>query len=129
MSTATLIFFTVGFALVLGLYAAKALLLRAVRSRSIRIASFLLVTMACVPLAWLISPDWHNPNVREIANWIGTPLVIITVPTVSFLYDYHRRATAIDYGRAVVEAFIAVPIWALLWFAMEVFVLRWSSLS
>jgi hypothetical protein len=63
-----LIFYVAGFLLVLALYGTKALLLNSSRSPGVALASFLGIIMAAVPVAWLISPDWHNPNVREIAN-------------------------------------------------------------
>lgn len=125
-------FYLLGFLMVLALYAAKALLLHSSRSPSMVLASFLGAILAAVPLAWLISPDWHNPNVREIANWVGTPLILLTVPTASFLYDYcrrHARAASGWWRRTLVEVFIGVPAWGMLWVSIEIFVLRWSSLS
>lgn len=132
MESSTLIFYLGGFLLVLDLYGTKVFLFHFIRSRGVLLASFLVITMAAVPVAWLISPDWQNPNVREIANWIGTPLILLTVPTISFLYDYYRGAANLGsawYCRSLVEVFIGVPAWGLLWVALEIFVLRWSSLS
>jgi len=59
-------------------------------------------------------------------------LLLLTVPTISFLYDYCRgdsTARSTRYGRALVEVFIVVPIWGLLWVSIEIFVLRWAFLS
>ncbi len=126
------IFYALGFALVLALYGAKAFLLHSRRSPSVVLASFLGGILAAVPIAWLISPDWHNPSVREVANWVGTPLLLLAVPTASFLYDYcRRRASAAPGGwrRTLIEVFIGVPAWGVLWVCIEIFVLRWSSLS
>jgi hypothetical protein len=76
----------------------------------------------------LVVTDWNNPNVRRIACWIGNPIILLFVPTVSFLFDL-RTGTPPDVrryaGRTVIEVLLFLPLWFFVWVYAELLVLGW----
>src|SRR5262245_47328251 len=106
--------FYVGTALlIVNLYVAKYLILRHVPGTKPAILSFLVVFLPSIGTTWALSPDWKNPSVRPIANVVGTPIAILTIPSISFFIDLSRREAGKLggwYGRMLLE-FVLVPLW------------------
>lgn len=117
-----------GAALILLLYAIKAVVLRNLRHDAAAFAAFFVAVACCVPVAWALSPDWNNRSVRQIANYVGTPIALMTVPSVSFLIDLARRSAG-QQGRSrwrlPLELLLGVPAWLMFWLFLEFFVLGW----
>ena len=91
------------------------------------IASLLFVTLvaASIPLLWALSPDWNNPHVLPIANYVGTPIEILTIPVVSFVIDVASCAKPRVSARTVVELLVGVPAWFFFWLFLELLLLNW----
>jgi hypothetical protein len=116
------------FALILALYAWKWILLRNLRHRGISLSFFLVGVALSAPVASLLSCDWDNDQVRAISNYVGNPVVVLTVPTVSYAHDLTRRLKPDPKRfvlRTVCELAIAVPGWFFLWLLCEVCILGW----
>jgi hypothetical protein len=76
-------------------------------------------------MAWTISPDWNNPHVKPIANYVGTPIVLLVIPAVSFVIDIVSQTRRSRATRTLVELFVGVPAWFFCWIVIEFTVLGW----
>jgi hypothetical protein len=120
--------------IVLFLYVSKALVLRFVHTDVLARLLFVAAVALCVPLTWAISVDWDNSEVSRIANYVGYPVSILTVPCVSFLFDLRRRQRGAvmpggcGYWRMPLELLVVVPLWIVFWIYFETFILGWISL-
>ena len=110
--------------IIVALFAAKSFLLRSL-PRRFAAFSFSSLLLLAVPVAWAISPDWHNPSVAPIANWIGTPVLLLAVPAMSFLIDAAMTAETNSLLRNVAEVLIGVPVWFVCWIFVEFAILGW----
>ncbi|CAN5150515.1 hypothetical protein BH11PLA2_BH11PLA2_39960 [soil metagenome] len=84
----------------------------------------------CIPVLWLLSPDWNNPGVLLIGNYVGIPIAILTVPVLSFVVDLLRGSnfqTEEYRWRVPVEFLIVIPGWFMFWIVFEFQVLGWSG--
>src|SRR5690348_298617 len=115
------------FGLIIALYGYKAFLFRYVRSSGLLLGCFFLGVAVVVPMTWLTSPDWNNQHVYRIAIWIGDPIAILTIPCISFLFDYFKGWRDMRHWpvRVPVEVFVAAPAWFYIWIFIQVFVLNW----
>lgn len=83
---------------------------------------FLVAVAAAIPITWWLSPDWGNRHVFPIANFVGTPMLLLTVPVASFLLDLQEEHPAAGWKRLVrngIEWFVAIPIWFFVWISVE----------
>ncbi|HQR06676.1 MAG TPA: hypothetical protein PLN21_07635 [Gemmatales bacterium] len=122
------LFYVGGLGLILFLYVAKAVVLKYVRQPSSALAYYLFAVGLCVPIAWGLSPDWNNWNVRRISNYVGTPIIIVTIPLISFLFDLYRKTQGTQkswYWRIPLEILVLVPVWFYFWVFFELLVLGW----
>jgi hypothetical protein len=101
------------------------------RSRSALDAWFwyLLLLAMTLPAVWLLVVfDWDNEAVAAIANWVGTPIMLLAVPTAFLCFDA-ATATRLPAGtytlRCVVEVLLLVPLWAVVWAYTEFLLLGW----
>lgn len=63
---------------------------------------------------WTLNTDWSNPDVRSIGIWVGSPLAILGVPLISFVYDQFQRkeeSRSERFIRIATEVIILVPLW------------------
>ena len=122
------VFYLGGLLLILALYGAKYLGLSRFSSLA-AVTLFVLAAVAAVPVTWLLSPDWDKPYVLRIANFVGTPIMVLMVPIVSFVYDLRAKQVAGRFKPALwrlpLELFVAVPIWFVFWIFFEFGVLHW----
>jgi hypothetical protein len=120
-------FYSGAAALLVGLYAVKALVLR-YTARPWTTVLFALALGAGVPAAWALDPDWNNPHVFRVAILVGTPVGLLAVPLASFLFDSARGTSERPRGRlvrAAIELLVVVPAWFFSWLVVQVFVLGW----
>ena len=110
--------------LVLSLFGAKLLLLHNF-TKVIASLLFVMLVAASIPLLWALSPDWNNPHVLPIANYVGTPIAILTIPVVSFVIDVASCAKPRVSARTVVELLVGVPVWFFFWLFLELLLLDW----
>ena len=100
-------------------------------NRWVAILFFALFFLASLPYIWfLCESDWFNPFIYRISCWLGGPIAIWMVPTISFIVDLCRwpTATPLQYYliRSVYEVMIIVPLWLFFWVFFSVFVLGWG---
>ena len=71
------------------LYAAKMLIVQTVSRKLIACAVFLLLAFLAVIYIYKHLSEWNNEDeyVRPIVHWIGEPIMVLFIPTVSFYYD------------------------------------------
>jgi hypothetical protein len=119
-----------GIALILMLYAVKALALRNDRNRALAFVMFMAAIVVSVPVACLISPLRGDSGVYPEAIYIGQPLSTLLVPCLSFLWDWIRpgpkRHPRAWLWRVPLEVLIAVPLWFYAWQLFQLFVLEWT---
>jgi hypothetical protein len=115
------------FLVVISLYAIKFFLIRKVSNRNVITALFGCSIILVLPVIWFFSPDWNNPHVLRISNWLGTPIIVLGIPCVSFLLDLfrHNQNLRPTYVRFAIEIIFGVPLWAYVWILIELFVLGW----
>ena len=115
------------FALISGLYGLKIFLFRRVHQPRVVFCLFILGVCLALPITWLLSPDWDNQWVQRIGIWVGEPIGALTVPCVSFLYDYFSGQREIGrwYVRVPVEILILIPVWAFIWVQIMCWILGW----
>jgi hypothetical protein len=125
-----MVFCAAGTPLILSLYAIKLALFRSAQSWSRITAYFAAALLLAIPIRWLISPDWKNQDVSRFSIWIGTSLLVLTVPFLSFLYDCFRDGRSVRQLviRALIEIFIIMPIWAFIWLWITIHVFQWVSI-
>jgi hypothetical protein len=84
--------------------------------------------LVAIPVLYAAYPDWINPSApwgvykTWVANWIGVPLSILTVPVCSAIYAF-RESTRNQYRRRawtyIIEIAAAVA-WFVLWSYFEI---------
>ena len=117
------IFFPACITLVLTLFWAKHYLLNR-HTRIHATVTFSLLIAFFIPVLWLVSPDWNNPHVYPIANYVGLPIAVLTVPAASF-YSYVFANDKPTYSIRDVAELILVPVWFVIWMFVELFVFGW----
>lgn len=117
----------VSLVVILSLYVLKAALFDCVSSPRRVLMGFLIGIVLAVPVTWFITPDWNSPEMAPIAKWVSMPVILLTVPCLSFFYDYAngRRSKGRWYIRVPLEVCIAGPLWAFVWLLLEINVFRW----
>jgi hypothetical protein len=92
-----------------------------------RLAWYGLLLAVLIPATWfLVDFDWDNEAVSANANWIGTPIGLLFVPTAFACFDLtsqDRLSVGAYFMRSVVELFVLVPIWLYLWVLLGEFLL------
>ena len=114
--------------LILALYAVKAAVLRYIHSPREAAALFAIAVAACVPVTLSLSPDWNNDHVFRVGIFVGSPVVTLAVPFVSFHFDLMRRSAGRLgkwWWRMPLELLIGVPLWLYFWVFFELMVLGW----
>ena len=92
---------------------------------------FSLFILLSLPYVWfLCEPDWLNCFVFRVSCWVGGPIGVFFVPTVSFLVDFCNWNTPKPLGRYLIrsgiEILVAVPIWVVSWTYFSFFILQWG---
>lgn len=117
------------FDLVVAVFAVKFLALRYIRNKPLAAIVFVFGVLCAIPVIWALCPDWGKIYVAPIANWVGSPISLLTVPIISFLVDLFSENPSkrqILSWRILIEVFIAAPAWFLFWiFFIEFGVLNW----
>jgi len=107
-----------GIPLLLGIYAAKRMLLR---RRGVLRAElwYSLMILASLPYIWFfVVIDWYNHFIYRIECWVGYPIAIWAVPTCTFLIDRSASAGPTTHRyliRSAIEIFVVIPLWLYFW--------------
>jgi hypothetical protein len=83
-----------------------------------KIRWYLLMMVASLPYIWLlVAHDWYDPMARDMFCWVGTPLAVLFVPTVSFLVEVasNQRPSNLLGVRYALEIIVLCPIWVVVW--------------
>lgn len=120
-----------GLGLILALYGAKAVLLRPGEPAARAARLYIVAVLFCIPAVWVLFPDETNSKVSPIAIYVGGPIALLTVPSLSFARDLIYLSNSGQClrwrRRAPFEIFLGVPIWFLFWWFVEI-VLGWVRL-
>jgi hypothetical protein len=119
-------------------YTVKRLVLTRCSTRGVAVCFFsllvmlsLLLVMLSLPYIWfLCEPDWFNRFIYRIACWVGGPIAIWFVPSISFLVDLptHSAVRPLKwyFVRSAIEIVVAIPIWVIFWALFSFWVLDWG---
>jgi hypothetical protein len=117
------------FALVGIVYLAKAAILHRRPSVTADVLWFAPFLALAVPVTWALDPDWNNPHWYPVASWVGTPVILLTVPAVSFALDLWTL-TRLGRIRSAwwipLELLIVLPAWTVFWVFFSFYVLEWG---
>ena len=71
------------------IYAGKMLLLLTVKRKLIATALFLLLTVLTITYIYEHLSEWNYEDeyVRPIVHWVGEPIMVLFLPSLSFYYD------------------------------------------
>ncbi|MEM9412745.1 MAG: hypothetical protein AAGA30_16660, partial [Planctomycetota bacterium] len=103
---------------------------------AMKLSCFSFLCIALLPYLYLnFVTDWGNPDVLPIANWIGAPVALFTVPLVSFIRSNlmpnikrREKGQASFLILSIFEVLILTPAWVAFWILLEVSVLGWVLL-
>jgi hypothetical protein len=114
-------------ALLLVFYIWKLAIIREYRDREAALLRYGYLTAVFVPYFWaLATGDWTNPEATDAAIYLGSPIALLLVPTLTFAADL-RYANGYTTGdrwlRSVAELVIVIPLWNFVWSY-----LRWGCL-
>jgi hypothetical protein len=88
------------------------------RSRADALAWYALLLASLLPAVWLlVVVDWDNEAVAPVANWVGTPVILLFVPTAFLAFDLTAATRPGPGGyvlRSLWEAAVLTPVWAFL---------------
>jgi hypothetical protein len=114
--------------LLLFVYAAKWPMLRQLPSTR-ALWWYALLVMCSLPYIWFfVVLDWFNRQVFHIECWIGYPITIWTIPTVSFIKDRLNPdgpSFAWYLIRSAIEIFILFPISVVVSGFISLYLLGW----
>jgi hypothetical protein len=85
------------------------------------VVAYLVLLGACLAFLYIGVVDWESSDATNGGNWFGPPILLMTIPTITFIYDLVRREkgnTVYLIARSVLEVFVVFPIW----FTMMLFV-------
>jgi hypothetical protein len=105
-----------GLFVVLAFFVCKLQIICLVRSRMAAVFWFITILSIATVSCHLKLEDWNSPHVTILGNWLGTPVMILVVPTLGFalsLFSTRRSARQLAL-RSVVELMIT-PLWAWGW--------------
>jgi hypothetical protein len=78
-----------------------------------------LLVAALLPAVWLLVVfDWDNEAASPEANWVGTPIALLFVPSVVACWDVltGTRLSGWNYAaRSLLEVVVLVPLWVCFW--------------
>ena len=91
------------------------------------VLALLLYLYYCIWIWWNVI-DLLPRESSPLVDWIGMPIWLFLVPSVSFVYDVlRRRARSLQYYclRSAIEIVVLLPLWTILWFAIQFFCFGW----
>jgi hypothetical protein len=112
--------FVADFVLLLALvYFSKRVILCRV-SPSREVMWYVLILLCSLPYIWFfVVLDWFNRQLSPLACWVGYPILVWTIPTVTFVRDRLNDDEAPPPGwylaRSAVEIFFVFPYWMMIW--------------
>ena len=114
LTTRELTFFAI---FTLGFYVAKTLIARNVRPGGAAFLWYAFLVSLSLPYFYICLEDWDNPHVSLTGNWLGTPVMFLVVPTLSFALDTVIRDIRVGVLvlRSLIEIVILIPLWTWFW--------------
>jgi hypothetical protein len=111
-------------------YSWKRCILTHTTRQGIALLHFILLVTLSLPYIWFfVEMDWFNLNVYRVSCWVGTPIMVWLVPTVSFLIDlsglFNTKSVKHYLIRSAIEVAVVIPIWTVIWIYFE-FSIGWA---
>src|SRR5262249_48868451 len=121
-----------GIALFLFLYTLRYPIIIRTGSAAGALAWYVLLLAALLPWIWLfVVTDWDNEAGSKLANWLCTPIALLSVPTV-FLFLLLAARVHLTLGTyialSLIEVTLLVPMWLVFWVHLEFYLLGWVGL-
>jgi hypothetical protein len=115
--------------LLAAVYTVKFLLKRGRPNIAVSLLAFAALLASSVIFIWARVVDWSETfNVDPKGHWIGTPIMLLLIPTATFVYDTVSKtewATKALVLRYAIEILV-FPAWAYFWImAVEGPILDW----
>jgi hypothetical protein len=105
-----------GLFVVLAFIVLKLQIIRVIRSRLAAVLWFITILSIATVSCYLHLEDWSSPHVTILGNWLGTPVMILVVPTLGFsLSLFSSRCNARQLALRSVVELIVTPLWAWGW--------------
>ena len=102
----------------------------AARSRTTASVCYCVVLALLIPYLYRnVIVDWDSQFVKPAANYIGAPIAIFGVCTLSFFRDIvHGGGPSLNVYtyRSVFELCVLMPLWCIIYLYIEFFLLQWS---
>jgi hypothetical protein len=91
---------------------------------------YAILLAVALPFVWLfVNLDWDHEFVSPAANWVGSPIAVLFVPTAFFCFDLKsgsRLGLAWYVSRSLIELLL-IPLWVIIWVYFEFLVLGWCG--
>jgi len=114
--------------LILVIYCMKAALLRSSLLTWQRIYLYFLGLLVSLPLIWFaVSANWYSPFVYPASCWVGDPIGLLFVPTLTFAADILSPSVSFKLflTRSLLEIVVVVPIFAWFWYQLSCVLFGW----
>lgn len=114
----------VGLLVMAAFYWVKVAIPRTISCKVTALFAFALLVCFLLPYIYLHWEEWDNPHVVFMGNWLGMPIALLAVPTVSFLNDLLASRPRKCWWlvlRSCLELFVATPLWGLCWIYFSFF--------
>lgn len=95
------------------IYAGKYGVMRYFKTWLLRSIYFMVLFVLALMFVYIYLEDWDAPDLESAAHWIGAPLLYLTIPTSTFIFDAVRRKTPslrFYMGRTIIEICV-FPLW------------------
>lgn len=97
------------------------------QNRSYAVLAYATIVVMLIPFIWFFAvDDWDAEFASYQHCWIGYPILIITVPTISFFFQLAIKRSLLSVTLwGMVELTIGIPLWLIIWLNVEYLLLRW----
>lgn len=88
------------------------------------------IMVSSLPLIWFfLCLDWKNPHVFPVASWIGDPIGMWTIPTLTFLSDRLGTPPTLRFYclRSCLEILLS-PAWLFIWVWIQFLYFGWVTI-
>lgn len=98
------------------LYSIKLFINLKASSRMARISSYLALLVSSWAIIYYVFVDWNNGSESRLYHWLGVPIILLTIPTVTFFKDLvrdNRQSLSSLVKRSVLEVVVVFPVWVI----------------
>jgi hypothetical protein len=122
----TRIDYAIGAFALIAFYSAKLLISRCIHHWATQIVAYVMLVSLILPYLYIHWEDWGNPFLFFVGNWLGMPVALLFVPTVTFVFDLLSRPVRSArwlLARSAIEIVVGIPLWGIFWAYFSFFML------